>query len=68
MGPAGFGPQAQSGEARGQCKGPILGSMHDPALHVRVAAVAVCTTTVLFTVITLLFLDFQVRSSTLTIG
>jgi hypothetical protein len=32
-GPAGFGPQAQSGEARGRCKGPISGSTRDPALH-----------------------------------
>jgi hypothetical protein len=32
-GPAGFGPQAQSGEVHGRCKGPILGSMCDPALH-----------------------------------
>jgi hypothetical protein len=33
LGPVGFGPQAQSGEAHGQCKGPISGSMHNPALH-----------------------------------
>ena len=32
-GPAGFGPQAQSGEARGQCKGPISGSTRDPTLQ-----------------------------------
>jgi hypothetical protein len=32
-GPAGFGPQAQSGEARSRCKGLISGSTCDPALQ-----------------------------------
>jgi hypothetical protein len=32
-GPAGFGPQAQSGEARSRCKGPISGSTCDPVLQ-----------------------------------
>ena len=32
-GPAGFGPQAQSGEVHGRCKGPISGSMRDPKLQ-----------------------------------
>jgi len=34
LGAAGFGPQAQSGEAHGRCKGPISGSTHDPVLQV----------------------------------
>ena len=33
LGPVGFGPQAQSGKVRGQCKGLISGSMCDPVLH-----------------------------------
>ena len=41
----GLGPQAQSVEARGRCLGPILGSMHDPAVedHKAVAAWPVLT-------------------------
>ena len=42
-GPAGFGPQAQSGEARGRCKGPISGSTRDPALHRSAGLDACCT-------------------------
>jgi hypothetical protein len=41
----GLGPQAQSVEAHGQCLGPILGSMRNPAVedHKAVAAWPVLT-------------------------